>query len=141
MNENIKITKQQHNLKGYASTFNLEILNSFNSELQLKDTESAIKSNLIELLTQLKSFKFVTTLVLAFKKVESKDKTKYDNFYSSSKAEEIINESEIDDVFQSIYTKIITNIQKSLGWIKEKVHVGLLIQSLIILLVFQSIIL
>ena len=49
------------------------------------------------------------------KKIESKDKTKYDNFYSRSRAEIIINESDIDDVFQSIYTTVITNIQKSLG--------------------------
>ena len=76
----------------------------------------------------------MTTLVLVFKKIESKDKTKYDNFYSSSKAEIIINESDIDDVFKSIYTTIITNIQKSLG--KGS---GWIIQSLIILVVFQSI--
>ena len=50
-----------------------------------------------------------------FKKIESEDKTKFENFYSSSKAETIINESDIDDMFQSIYTTIITNIQKSLG--------------------------
>ena len=92
----------------------VENLNSFNPELQLKDTESAIKSKLIELLTQLKGFKFVTTLVLVFKKIGSEDKTKNGNFYSSSKTEIIINESDIDDVFKSIYTKIITNIQKSL---------------------------
>ena len=66
---------------------NVEILNSFNLELQLKDTESVIKSKLIELLIQLKGFKFVTTLVLVFKKIESKDKTKYDNFHLSSKSE------------------------------------------------------
>ena len=30
-----------------ASTYNVEILNSFNLELQLRDTESAIKSKLI----------------------------------------------------------------------------------------------
>ena len=67
----------------------------------------------------------MTTLVLVFKKIESEDKTKYDNFYSSSKAEIIINESDIDDVFKSIYTTIITNIQKSLGkgsgWIIDSV--------------------
>ena len=60
----------------------------------------------------------MTTLVLVFKKIESEDKTNYDNFHSSSKGEIIINESDIDDiddVFQSIYTTIITNIQKSLG--------------------------
>ena len=36
-------------------------------------------------------------------------------FYSNSKAEIIINESDIDDVFQLIYTTIISNIPKSLG--------------------------
>ena len=90
-------------------------MGSFNLELQLKDTESAIKSKLIELLTQLKGFKFVTTLVLVFKKIESKDKTKYDNFYSNSKVEIIINESDIDNVLQSIFTIIMENIWKFLG--------------------------
>ena len=67
----------------------------------------------------------MTTLVLVFKKIESEDKTKYDNFYSSSKAEISINESDIDDMFQSVYTIIIRNIQKSLGksagWIIDSV--------------------
>ena len=36
-----------------------------------------------------------------------------DTFYSN--AEIIINQSDIDDVFESIYTTIISNIQKSLG--------------------------
>ena len=56
MKKDIKITKQQHACKGYASTYKVEILNSFKSELQLKDTEHAIKSNIIELLYQLKGF-------------------------------------------------------------------------------------
>ena len=92
--KNMKITKWEYAFKGYASTYHVEILNSFDPELQLKDIESAIKSKVIELLTQLKGFKFVTTLVLEhlLKKIESEDKTKYDNFYSSSKAEIIINE-------------------------------------------------
>ena len=72
-------------------------------------------------MTQLEGFKFVTTLVLVFKKIESEDKTKYDTFYSNSKAEIIISESDIDDVFQSMDTTTISNIQKSLekgsGWI------------------------
>ena len=50
-------------------------------------------------MTQLKGFKFVTTLILVFKKIESEDNTKYGNFCSSSKAEIIINECDTDDVF------------------------------------------
>ena len=53
-------------------------------------------------------------LVLVFKKIENEDKTKYNHFYSSSKTEIIIIESDNDDVFQSIYTTIITNIENSL---------------------------
>ena len=72
------------------------------------------------------------------KRIESEDKTKYCNFYSSSKAEIIINESDIDGVFQTIYIAIITSIQKSLG--KGS---GSIIDSVIdhILLAFQNIIL
>ena len=43
---------------------------SFIPELQLKDTESAIKNKLIDSLTELKVFKVVTTLVLEFKKIQ-----------------------------------------------------------------------
>ena len=43
----------------------------------------------------------------------------------SSKFETIINESDIDDAFESIYSTIISNIQKSLrkgsGWIIDSV--------------------
>ena len=76
-------------------------------------------------MSQRKGFKFVTTVVFLFEKIESEDKAKHDNFYSSSKAEIIINESGIDDVFKSIYTTIITNIHKSLGkgsgWIIDSI--------------------
>ena len=55
MNEkNVKITKQSHASRGYASTYNVETLNSFNLELQLKDTESIIKNKLINLLSELR---------------------------------------------------------------------------------------
>ena len=59
------------------------------------------------------------TIVLVFEKIEIEDKTNYETFYVSSKAEIIINERDIDGtkynhVFESIYTTIILNIQKSL---------------------------
>ena len=61
-------------------------------------------------MTQLKGFKFVTTFVLVFKKIENEDKTKYGNFYSSSKAEIIINESDTDYVFQSSILQLYKNL-------------------------------
>ena len=53
-------------------------------------------------------------LELKKKKIENDDKTKYNTCYSNSEAEAIINESDIDDVFKSIYSTIISNIQNSL---------------------------
>ena len=74
LNENnVKITKQAHAFKDYAITYNVGILSFFNPELRLKDTESEIKNNLIQLLSELRGFRFVTALVLVFKKIESKD--------------------------------------------------------------------
>ena len=69
--------------KGYASYYNFEILNS-NPELQLEDTESAIKNKLIDLRFELKGFKFMTTLVLEFQKIQSDDKTLHSTFYLNS---------------------------------------------------------
>ena len=67
----------------------------------------------------MKGFEFVTTLLLV------KIKQTVLNFYVSSKTEIIINESEIDDVFQSIYTTIIRKIQKCSGrcscWIIDSI--------------------
>ena len=47
-------------------------------------------------------------------------------FIQTQKQKIIINESDIDDVFQSIYTTIISSIQKPLGK-----HSGLIIDSVI----------
>ena len=44
--------------------------------------------------------------------IESDDKAKYDSCYSHSNAKSIFNESDIDDVFDLIYTAIISNIKK-----------------------------
>ena len=104
--KNMKITKRGHAFQGYSSTYNVEIFISFNHELRLKDIESEIKSKLIHLLPVSKGFQSVVTLVLVCKKIESDDKTKYDNFYLISNAKILTNESDIDDMFQSICTII-----------------------------------
>ena len=75
LNENnVKITKQADAFKDYAITYNVGILSFFNPELRLKDTESEIRNNLIQLLSELRGFRFVTALVLVFKKIEAKTK-------------------------------------------------------------------
>ena len=68
----------------------------------------------------------MTTLVIEFTKIKREDATKYTNSYSKSKAETIINESDIEDVFESVYTTIILNIQKYIGK-----GLGLIIDSVV----------
>ena len=67
----------------------------------------------------------MTTLVLGFKKIKIDDKTLYSTFYSNSKAEKIINESDIDYIFESSYSTITSKIHKyqgqSSGWIIDSV--------------------
>ena len=65
-------------------------MNSFNPEIQVKDTQYTIKNKLIYLLSKLRMFKLVTTLVLEFKKMESDDKTIYSTFYSNSKQKQFL---------------------------------------------------
>ena len=53
----------------------------------------------------------MTTLVLVFKKIGVEDKPKCDTFYSHSNVE-TVNVSYIDDnLFRSIYTTVISDIQ------------------------------
>ena len=67
----------------------------------------------------------MATLVLEFKKIENDDKTNYSSFYSNPKEETVVNESDIDDVFESVYITIISKIQvslrKGLGCITDSV--------------------
>ena len=63
-----EITKRANAFKNYAQNYNSEILNSCNPELQLKNTESVNKNKLINSLSELRGFKFVTTLVFKLKK-------------------------------------------------------------------------
>ena len=65
-------------------------------------------------------------------------KTKqYETFYSHSKTEITVNESDIDGIFESIYTKVISSIQNSLrkgsDWIINSVtEHSLIFQSTIL---------
>ena len=103
-------------------------MNYFNSELQLKDTEFAIRPTITEkiLLTKLKGFKLVKTLVIELKKLTVM--MQHNNSitqYSNSTYYLTITESKIDDIFESVYTTIVSSKQKyigkSLGWITDSV--------------------
>ena len=68
----------------------LENLNYFNSELQLKNTESAIKKKLKNLVNELKGFKFVITLVLQLKNQLTKMKQSMAVFIRTQKQKKLL---------------------------------------------------
>ena len=82
-------------------------MNYVNLEVQPKETESAIKNRLKDFLTDLKRFKFVTTL--------GSIKENISNSYFSSKTEIIIKDSDIDDVFESLY-KLLNQVVYDKQW-------------------------
>ena len=80
-----------------------------------------MKNKLKNSLNELTRFKFVVTLVLKFKETINKNETKYSILYSNSKAETIIHDSDINNVFEPIYNTIMTK--------KQKYHLALTFQN------------
>ena len=77
--ENANITKRSHVYKGYISIYNVQILNCLNLELQLQDTEYAIRNKEIVYSYQLKVFNFYNIAIGTVKKLVLKffDKENY----------------------------------------------------------------
>ena len=57
-------------------------------------------------------FKFVIALVLKLNKTINNDETKYSTFYSNSKAEINIHNTDTNSILKSIYCTIMTKIRK-----------------------------
>ena len=89
-----------------------------NPEIQLKNTEFAFKIRWKHLLNEIRGLKFVITLVIKLKEI--KYESKYSTFYSNSKAETVIHNADIDSIFESICSMIVTKMWKfqaeGLGW-------------------------
>ena len=94
---------QSDSVDNYVDRYKIRVLNLFNSELQLTNTKSMIKSKLRELLGGFKKFKVQTILVL-----EHKKRSDCKIFHLSTKL--IASDSDINKAFifmhQSITTKI-----------------------------------
>ena len=108
------MTSWTHAFKIMDTLMNVDILNHFIIELQLKNTKFGIKNILAELnlLNKWRAFKFVIILVLKFKDTIKAGETKYSTYYSNSKAEKTDHDPDIDNAFELIYCTIMKKIEK-----------------------------
>ena len=92
--------------------YDIDILNFFNPELQLVNTNVMIKNKFKVLLSELKKFKVPTILVLECQKIND-----HKIFHSSVKL--IARDSDIDEAFISMHQSIMTKIKNygSEDWI------------------------
>ena len=111
--------------KGYVSSYNVQILNYFFPELQLKDNESSIRNKIIGLLTQLKRFKSVKILFLEFNKIENDDK----NYIALSIRIEAQKQLLIKATLMMYLNQYIILLYQTYKSLYVKIQVGLLILS------------
>ena len=88
----------------YVHRYNIEILNLFETELQLINTKPMIKNKLKELLSEVKNFKVQTILVLEYE-------NRNDRKMVSSITNLIASDSDTDGAFKSMHQSIMAKIK------------------------------
>ena len=102
-------------MKGYTQSFDVELRNKTDPLFQLQKSRRAIEYLFNNLLIQTKGFKFVETLQVKFIKY-SNNKKILKNGYFNSKADLIINETDIKLAIQTSQQQILNKIAQ---WISE----------------------
>ena len=110
-----KIEQVAKAMKGYTKSFEIGIKNYKDPLAQLQYTRKAIEHHIRNILESMKGLKFVETLKVTFKKLV-KDGTLDKTAYFNSKAQTIINNTEIPEVLQSTKQQILNMIAQ---WVSE----------------------
>ena len=123
--EHVKIMKQQKTkteivptakaLKGNVESFTINIINNKDPLIQLQNTRKAIKHRIISTLKSKRGLKFIETLKVTFTKISNGEKI-YKTAYFNSKAQTIINDTEIPETLKLSKDQILNIIAK---WISE----------------------
>ena len=110
-----KITQIQKALKNSTKSFAVDIVDNKDPLHQLTETKKVIEHYLNKELGELKGFKYIETLKMAFEK-QLGNKTTIKTAYFNSKTKTLINENEINEVIQTSRQELT----KAIGqWISE----------------------
>ena len=119
-----KIEQVAKALKGYTKSFEIGIKHNKDPLEQLISTRKAIENHIESILTSMKGLKFVETLKVTFKKSVN-DETVYKTAHFNSKAQTIINSTEIAEALQlskqQILNMVAQWISEGSGWTIESV--------------------
>ena len=110
------IIKQTDNaLKGYTKSFEIGIKNNEDPLAQMQNTRKAIEQHVITLLNDIKGLKYVETVKVTFNKISDGEIVEK-SAYFNSKAQTIINNTEINEALQMSKQNILNLISQ---WISE----------------------
>ena len=108
-------TQKERALKGSTRSYEISLVNERDPLVQLQNTRSLIKNNLLKVLNEMKGLKFTETLKITFEKYKG-DELIEKEAYFNAKTQTITNEIEIAELLQITQQQIVNKIQQ---WISE----------------------
>ena len=121
--EQLNIIKTNQAIKGYAMSYEVEIIERKDPMNQLEASKSSIKDLFSNLLNETKGFKYQITQKVLLKKYKTDGETEFRpvNFNSTTKT--VINHKfKLESSFQEILYLIDNKINEGSGWIVESIE-------------------
>ena len=108
-------TQKEKALRGYTRSYEIGLTNRQDPLIQLQNTRSVIKKNLLKILNEMKGLKFNETLKIMFEK-QNGDELIKEPAYLNAEKQTVTNETEIEELLQITQQQILNKIQK---WISK----------------------
>ena len=130
--EELNLIKTDHEFKGYAMLYKVELVEKKDQYYQLEASKSSNKNLFKDLLDETKGFKYQISLKVKLKKYRPGGEIEFSPVYFNSTTKTVINHKLVlTNLFKKFCTGLITGLMKDL--------VGLLKQSSLNTLTFQLI--
>ena len=108
-------TEKEQALRGFTRSYEIGLTNRQDPLIQLQNTRSVIKNNLLKVLNEMKGLKFNETLKITFEK-QNGDELIEKEAYFNAKPQTVTNDTEIENLLQITQQQIVNMIQQ---WISE----------------------
>ena len=128
--EELNVIKTDNALRGYAMSYQVEIIEKKDPIKQLEASKSNIKDLFSNLLNEAKGFKYQITLKVMLKKYKPNREIEFRPVYFDSTTKTVINHKfSLKNAFQEILYRIDNWINEGSGWIVELIQSQCIIAS------------